>query len=639
MCGIAGIFEYRRPVRIEEPVLARMLDALVHRGPDDSGTYFETSLAIGMRRLSIIDRSGGHQPLANEDGRVRIVFNGEIYNHHELRSRLQGLGHSFSTLSDTETIVHAYEQYGAKCVEHLDGMFAFAIWDARSDSPTGRRLFIARDRLGKKPLYFADTGNTLVFGSELKAVVRHPAVERELDVQALHDFLSLGQVPGEQTIFRHVRKLPPGHTLELDAGGGVVVREYWHWPSVSHGVSAGVPTVTAVKDLLCSAVEKRLESEVPLGVFLSGGLDSGVVAAIMSRLLARPVDAFSVGFEGPGTHNELPLARATAAHIGARHHEFVFRPDIVELLPEIVDATDEPFAISSSIPLLLLSRAARQQVTVVLTGDGGDEVLGGYAHYLYERWAGQVRAFPRSFSRVMSGAAAAVPGPVTSFAGAARKRVRHLLDNAWLPGPQRRLGWTAWFDEDEKWNLYSEALRRQLSQRPIATAQRLRAAEPGMCGRDPAEVAAYLDAANWLPDEMLTKVDRMTMSASIEARCPLLDRELVSYCARLPMSTRIPGNRDSHLKSILKTIAKDLLPETVLRGRKHGFNVPLDTWFRGGARSYLEHHLSRERIESRGLFDPDVVKDLIDRHMAGAANLSSRLFGLLTFEVWAEKNL
>jgi asparagine synthase (glutamine-hydrolysing) len=581
--------------------------------------------------------AGGHQPLGNEDGSVTIVFNGEIYNHHALRATLQERGHVFRTQSDTEAIVHLYEEYGSACVQHLDGMFAFAIWDTRQGEGTSGKLFLARDRVGKKPLYYADTGSTLIFGSELKAVTCHPAVRREINAQGVHDYLSLGQVPRDASIYESVRKLLPGHVLEASMAHPPQVRRYWSWPVPdAERRDGGAETVRTVRDLLLRAVEKRLEAEVPLGVYLSGGLDSGIVAAMAARLRGG-IDTFAVGFEGPASHNELPLSRVTSRHIGSRHHEFLFKPDIVQLLPEILQATDEPFAISSSIPLLLLSRAARKQVTVVLTGDGGDEVLGGYTYYLYERWARALRSLPLS-PRLLHQVAGLLPGPVTSYTGAWRKRVRHLVRNAGRPAAQRRLDWAGWFDEEDKWKLYSAETRARAQERGVsATHQRLQKLVHSESD-DPAENTNHLDAVVWLPDEMLTKVDRMTMSASVEARCPLLDRDLIEYCARLPMRVRVPGNRDTHLKAILRQVGAEFLPREVLRGRKRGFNVPLDAWFRGHARGYLEHHLGPERVRRCGFFDAEAVTALMREHQSGFANHANRLFALLTFHVWAEQS-
>ena len=642
MCGICGIFEYEGRDRVCGTDIHLMVESLRHRGPDDDGAFLRPEIGLGMRRLAVIDVEGGRQPITNEDGTVQVVFNGEIYNHRDLRAKLERAGHSLQTRSDTETIVHLYEEYGRDCVQHLDGMLAVAIWDegATAQDCPGGRLLLARDRLGKKPLYYSDTGSTLIFGSELKAVLCDKRISRNIDWQAFHDYLSLGMISGDRSIYKQIRKLLPGHTLEVTAKGSVEIRPYWKWPQVAFADTTDCQTIVAdVKELLFRAVEKRLESEVPLGMFLSGGLDSSLVAAIMSRLCSRGVDTFSIGFEGSESHNELPLARIAAQHIGARHHEFLARPDILQLLPEIINATDEPFAISSAIPLLLLARAARKEVTVVLTGDGGDEVLGGYSHYLYERWARSARRLPPQVTRLVGAAVGIMPGPVTSLTGAMRKRIRHLTGNLQGTAAERRIGWSSWFGEEEKCRLYSTSFRDEIKANGVMPTSDHMQRLLSDTSQDPAADANYLDAVVWLPDEMLAKVDRMTMNASLEARCPLLDADLIDYCVRLPFDVKIPGSRDRDLKAILRDIAREYLPEEVTAQRKHGFNVPLDAWFRGEARSYLEHYLNRERIARRDIFNADTVQELMAAHQAGAANLSNRLYGLLTFEVWAEKEL
>jgi len=377
--------------------------------------------------------------------------------------------------------------------------------------------------------------------------------------------------PQRDVHYRQARKLLPGHTLEITSDGAARPRAYWTWPQSSgNGAGEGRTVDADVKRLLFRAVEKRLESEVPIGAFLSGGLDSSLVTAIMSRLSDRRVDTFSIGFEGPETHNELPWARLAAQRLGTRHHEFLARPDIVQLLPEIVEATDEPFAISSAIPLLLLSRAARQEVTVVLTGDGGDEVLGGYAHYLYERWARSARRFSPQVMSLVGVAAGAIPGPVTRPAGAMRKRIRHLTGNLAGTAAERRLGWSSWFNEAEKRRLYTTSYQDEIKRKGVVpTSARLQSLLSGI-SPDPVADANYLDAVVWLPEEMLTKVDRMTMNASVEARCPLLDTELIAYCAKLPSASN-PRQPDRDLKTVLRNMAREFLPEELTARRKHGF--------------------------------------------------------------------
>jgi asparagine synthase (glutamine-hydrolysing) len=643
MCGICGIFEYRSGQAVAAEQLYGMNATLRHRGPDDEGYYTAPGLGLAMRRLSIIDVAGGHQPIGNEDGSIWVVFNGEIYNFRSLRETLLHKGHRLRTRSDTEVIPHLYEDYGPACIEHLDGMFALALYDRRPHAADrlgdarGGRLLLARDRLGKKPLYYADLGGTLIFGSELKPLLRDHRVSKDLDWQALHHYLSLLVVPTPYTIFKGIRKLPAGCLLECDAQG-VRVRRYWHALDVMDDEPiAEDEAVAEVRRLLFAAVEKRLIAEVPLGAFLSGGLDSSTVVAIMSQLKQGPVRTFSIGFEGPHTHNELPYARRLAEHYRTQHHEFLVKPDIVETLQDIVHYADEPFAISSAIPTFLLARAARQNVTVVLTGDGGDEVFGGYEHYLYERWAAAYRRLPRAVDRLLMGTAGLLNGWVETPIGRLQSRVMRFASNARRGLGERRLGWTTGFSEVEKQRLYAADLRHVLGL--SSTARFLEEQVHESRAFEPAAQQNCLDIVVWLADEMLTKVDRMTMAASVEARCPLLDWRLVEYLARFPFSLKVPGRRPAHLKHLLRRAVADLLPADLLSRPKHGFNVPLDAWFRGGAKAYLETLLSPQRIRRRGFFDADAISALMACHQSGRLNASNRLYALLVLEVWAETYL
>jgi asparagine synthase (glutamine-hydrolysing) len=615
-----------------------MADELAHRGPDDLGYYISEHAGLGMRRLAIIDVAGGHQPISNEDGTVWIVFNGEIYNYRELAEGLTARGHRLRTRSDTEVILHLYEDHGRDCVQRLNGMFAFAIYDTRPDPDTSSgKLLLARDRVGKKPLYFSDQNGMLLFGSELKAILRAPGVSRDLDFEALHHYLSLLVVPAPWTIFKDIRKLPPGHVLECDASGSRIA-SYWACPFPPEDSPCGRDegeVEAEIRRLFFQAVEKRLISEVPLGAFLSGGLDSSAVVAAMSRLKAEPVKTFSIGFEGPETHNELPYARRVAKHCGADHREFLVKPDIVRLLPELVHFFDEPFAVSSAIPTYLLARAARERVTVVLTGDGGDETFGGYAQYIYEQWAKMYRRLPAFVDRPLASLAGLAPGRADGYGGRLRSRLSRFVRNARLPVAERRLGWASGFSEGEKARLYTPSVRALVEGR--RTADFLERQSAGVC--DPILRQMAMDFRVWLPDEMLTKVDRMTMASSVEARCPLLDVSLIEYVSRIPFAQRVPGSRTKALKHLMRRSLADLLPPDLLGRRKQGFNVPLDAWFRAGARPFIADALHPDRVRRRGVFEPEAVAGLLEAHWAGERNLSNRLYALLAFEVWAEAYL
>jgi asparagine synthase (glutamine-hydrolysing) len=632
MCGICGVFEYASSMRVDREQLARMNATIVHRGPDEDGFFVRDRVGLAMRRLRIIDLAGGSQPIANEDETVSIVFNGEIYNYRELRRELIDRGHRFRTQSDTEVVVHAYEEFGTSCVEHLDGMFAFAIYDART--PGSDRLLLARDPFGKKPLYYADLGGTLIFGSEIKSILEDPRVSKEIDFEALHHYLSLLVIPAPWSIFQSIRKLPAGHWMLVDERGPRIER-YWHCDAEPTDVAEN-EAVEEIRRLLFRAVEKRLISEVPLGAFLSGGLDSSLVVAIMSQLSKDPVKTLSVGFEGPATHNELPFARRLAEHCRTDHTELTLKPDVVAMVHELVRYADEPFGISSALPTLLIARAARQRLTVVLTGDGGDEMFGGYSHYLWERWAGAFRRLPPVADMMLLTAAGTLGRRVDGRAGALRSRVTRFVSNARRPDVARRLGWGSAFSHDEKLALYSGDLAQMSIEATTAVLERHL---DGTRGFEPAALQNRLDVEVWLPDEMLAKVDRMTMGASIEARCPLLDRDLARFLFSLPFRQKVPGSRGRHLKHLLRRVAADLLPADLLERPKQGFNVPLDAWFRGAAGELLTDVLSPERIRRRGWFRPEAVAELVAAHRSGQAKFSNRLYALFNLELWAQEYL
>jgi asparagine synthase (glutamine-hydrolysing) len=635
MCGICGVYEYASEKSVDRARLERMNRTLLHRGPDDEGIFLRPQIGLAMRRLRIIDLVGGSQPIANEDETVWIVFNGEIYNFRELRRDLSRRGHRFRTDGDTEVIVHAYEEFGERCVEFLDGMFAFAIYDDRPQALlSGPRLFLARDQFGKKPLYYADCNGALIFGSEIKPILQDPRVSRDIDFEALHHYLSLLVVPAPLSIFQAIRKLPAGHVLLADEYG-VSLRPYADQrPQFEAYEVAENEAHSRLRDLLFRAVEKRLVADVPLGAFLSGGLDSSLIVAIMSRLMPKPVKTLSVGFEGPQSHDERPFARQMARYCRTEHHEITLKPDVVSCVHDLVRYADEPFGISSAIPTLLMAQAAREHLTVVLTGDGGDEMFGGYAHYQWERWAALYRRLPRVADSYLLAAAGTLSWRVDGRSGAWRRRVTRFVGNARRSPASRRLGWGSAFSEEEKQTLYSGDLAR----RSLGTTTALLERHMSTAGhRDPAAVQNWLDVSVWLPDEMLAKVDRMTMAASIEARCPLLDRDLARYLAGVPFRQKVPGPRGRDLKRLLRRVAAEFLPAELLNRPKHGFNVPLDAWFRGPAGSFLADALSPQRVARRGWFRPEAVSRLLTEHQTGRAQFSNRLYALFNLELWAQE--
>ena len=620
MCGIAGfVGEFERLDAAERSaVLERMCRQIRHRGPDDQGTLVADGVALGMRRLSIIDLAGGHQPISNEDGTVTIVFNGEIYNYHELQRELAARGHRFQTHSDTETIVHAYEEYGAACVERLRGMFAFAIWDARA-----RQLFLARDRVGKKPLYYARTPRgTLVFGSELKALLAHPEVTREINPEALDAYLTFGYVPDPLCILRGVRKLPPGHSLTYSADGRLALTQYWDFP-----LEADAPARRAddyleeLRALLDEAVRIRLIADVPLGAFLSGGVDSSTVVGLMARHSDRPVKTFSIGFH-EDSYDELKYARVAARHFQTEHHEFVVTPDIVRLVDELAWHFDEPFADPSALPTYMVSKLAREHVTVALSGDGGDELFAGYTRYLVERRRARFARVPRLVrERVMRPLSQHLPHGAWG---------RNYLHNVSLDAVDRFLDSVSVFTRLTKRSLYTPAFRAQLTDEGLATA-RFRFLASRVRTGEPLDVLLYLDSKTYLPGDILTKVDRMSMAVSLEARAPLLDHKLIEFVARIPAALKLHGTETKH---ILKRAVADFVPPEILHRAKQGFGVPIQRWINEQLREQIRDTLTDARARSRGYVEPRYVAQLLDEHERGRRDHATPLWALFMLELW-----
>ncbi|HEY6401926.1 MAG TPA: asparagine synthase (glutamine-hydrolyzing), partial [Blastocatellia bacterium] len=572
MCGIAGISGTDLIDNAEtRDLIARMLRMIEHRGPDDEGYYVETGVGMGMRRLAVIDLATGRQPISNEDGSIWIVFNGEIYNYRELRELLLARGHKLRTQTDTETIAHLYEDEGERCVERLRGMFAFAVWDRRE-----RSLFLARDRVGKKPLHYAMAGRTLIFGSEIKSLLQHPGVKREINMQAISDFLSFGYVPDPTTAFVGVRKLPPGHTLTFK-DGLICARRYWDFDYSSHPGRSGEPAaseeyyVERLRELIAESVRLRLESDVPLGAFLSGGIDSSLVVAMMAREMK--VKTFSIGFPDAG-FDELRYARLAARHFGTDHHEFVVTPDICRLVEEIVWHHDEPFADVSSVPTYVVSKMAREHVTVALSGDGGDEVFGGYERYLVDQLRQRYERIPAFMRRAMLLTARALPR------GAYGKR---FLRNIALEPAARYIDSVTYFDRDSQLDLFTGDARQTIAGYDPARRFELTFAAPIAQSR--LERQLYLDSKTYLPGDILVKVDRMSMANSLETRAPLLDHRLIEFAQTIPASYKLRG---LETKYILKRVAEGLIPDEITRRPKQGFDVPIRRWFNHELREMLD---------------------------------------------------
>ena len=624
MCGITGIVR-SDGAQIDRELLARMNDAIRHRGPDDDGFHFGDGVGLGMRRLSIIDLKGGHQPIHNSDRTAWIVFNGEIYNYRELRKQLEARGHQFYTDSDTEAIVHAYDEYGTDCPRYLRGMFAFAIWDERAKS-----LFLARDRVGKKPLLYAQLNGQLVFGSEFMALLQHPNVSRDVNYEAIHHYLSFICVPAPLTAYQAIRKLEPGHSL-LWKNGEMKLERYWQL-DFSHKISISEEEAgERVVDLLRDAVRVRLMSEVPLGAFLSGGIDSSAIVALMAQESSEKVKTFSIGFEEQD-FSELHHARRVAEHVGAEHHEFIVRPDAMEILPTLVEHYGEPFADSSAVPSYYVSRETRKYVTVALNGDGGDECFAGYERYaamnLAQRYAKVLPAIIRD--GVIRNVARALP-EFQSRANPLRKAQRFLAAASLSP-VQRYLRWVSAFDEQAKLNLYSSDFRSE-----TAAFSTIGFLEPWFAkanGSGIVDASLLTDTMTYLPNDLLVKMDIASMTVSLEARSPFLDHHLMEFAASLPENLKLRGMTTKYL---LKRVLKQFVPEENLTRAKMGFGVPIGHWFRGTMQPFLRETLLSEKALSRGLFNRASVRQLIDQHVANKVNHEHRLWSLLMLELWFQR--
>ena len=615
MCGICGIYNGKSGEPVSGQLLERMTGSISHRGPDDSGAYLDGPLGLGFARLSIIDLSGGHQPMTNETGDIWLVFNGEIWNYKELRKELIEKGHQFRTNSDTETIVHAYEEYGVDCVARLHGMFGFAIWDA-----SRRRLLLARDRAGKKPLYYTRANGSFIFGSEIKALLHHPDVKRQADPQALADFLSVRYVPGPATLFANIYKVLPGHWLLYENDN---IREECYW-DYSFGQTERRPIEEYIQDIrqhVRRAIEERMIADVPVGAFLSGGVDSSIVTGTMSQLTNHPVQTFAVGFDVEG-YSELPYARLVADHFRTEHHELVVKcSDLSEYWPLLTWHRDEPVSEPSDLGVYLVSKLARNYVKVVLSGEGGDELFAGYPKYVVDWMARYYHMLPTPVRDN-------VVMPLLDQLPYSMRKLKTAARNLSQPVPQRWMSWFGIFNGQLKENILSENIKANIDIDSSRVFRRWLAKNPQ---RDNLSSMLYLDTKIWLPDNLLMKGDKMTMAASLEARMPLLDYQLTEYAASIPSKDKI---RPFKAKYLFKRAYADFLPETILTRKKMGFNVPTGTWFREGQRNLITQLLLSERARDRGYLNDAFVASLLRDHLEGKTNYQSQLFILASLELW-----
>ncbi len=626
MCGIAGIFEFGRDAHVDSGVLRSMCDVMAHRGPDDDGFFTQGGIGLGMRRLSIVDLATGHQPLSNEDGSIWIVFNGEIYNHRALRERLTTLGHRYRTQSDTETIVHLYEEYGKDCVQHLRGMFAFAIWDSK-----GKTLFVARDRLGIKPLYYRLTPRNFIFGSEIKVLLAGTGVQREFNRDVLPEFLAFGYLSGDDTFYTGIRKLMPGHYLEINRDGDLKVEQYWDLPQAAGDDSHDERYyVDSYRELLEGAVNSHLMSDVPLGVFLSGGLDSSAVAALMTKIRREPIETFSVGY-AEQTYSELPFARTVAQHLKSVHHEILMgREDFFGALPKLIWHEDEPIVWPSSVSLFFVAQLARERVKVVLTGEGSDETLAGYSRYALTL---KNLAFDRFYRRIISrGLRRKLRELIATSSGinaAARRKLSHTPIG--LDGES----WASFYF-DNFFSAFNQKDQDDLLTTDFHEEMVGNSAYRNVLGyweKSSGELLQrllYTDIKTYMV-ELLMKQDNISMAASIESRVPFLDHVLVEWATRVPARIQIRGGGG---KQILKKAVEDLLPRSIVYRPKLGFPTPWSRWLAGAQLDAIEQMLVEPRSLDRGFFQRAAVEKLFREHRARYRDHYDRIWRLLNLELW-----
>ena len=625
MCGICGFAGLD-----DEQLLRRMTSSLAHRGPDEEGFFLARSnemraggIGLGIRRLKIIDLQTGSQPVFNEDKSIVIVYNGEIYNFLDLRGNLERKGHRFYTKTDTEVIVHLYEEYGIDCAKYLRGMFAFAIWDSKN-----QRLFIARDQIGIKPLYYMEFNSSLLFASELKSILQYEKIHRQTNLQALDLYLTYLYIPAPLTIFDKIHKLLPGHYL-LWENGKIKIGKYWGLeiqPSaISHQPSGEKVYIEQLKDLLEGTIKSHLISDVPLGAFLSGGLDSATVVALMSKLTNQPVKTFTIGYGLKDTaFNELEKARLVAKKFGCEHYEYILEPKVIELLPELVKYFDEPFADSSMIPTYLVSKVSREKVTVALTGIGGDELFGGYPRYLGAKISLLYEKSPLFFRQIASLLGKNLPetGGSRDWSG----RIRRFLLAGTIPFPERYKNWVSFLDTELKDRLYTEDFKFRVQSPKSELDYYFNLLDEKIL-----EKIFYVDLKTYLVDDLLCMADRMSMANSLELRVPLCDLNLIEFFARTPFSLKVHGFT---FKYLLKRAMAKILPEEILQQKKMGFMIPLNRWISEEMNPLIEEYLSEDTIKKRGYFKPEGIRWLLEQHRLRKRNFADQIYALLILEVW-----
>jgi asparagine synthase (glutamine-hydrolysing) len=621
VCGICGVYNFDKS-HVDKTLLRQMCTVIKHRGPDDEGIFLDDHIGLGMRRLSIIDLETGHQPIHNEDESIWIVFNGEIYNYRELRQFLEEKNHRFYTSSDTEVLIHLYEELGDDCVTMLNGMFAFAIWDANK-----KKILLARDRIGIKPLHYVILSNKLIFGSELKSILQDTDVKREVNLTALHHFLAFEYVPAPETMFEGIKKLLPGHVLSCEKGN-VSVRKYWDLKFTNSNKQSTAFYSDQIYELLKRSVERRLISDVPLGAFLSGGIDSSSIVGLMSELMDDPVKTFSIGFEEE-SYNELNYARIVAEHFETEHYEEIITPDAVNLVNEIIQYLDEPFADVSVFPTYLVSELARKHVTVVLSGDGGDEQFAGYDWYAASKLDRYYRKAPVVLRKGITRIIQRLP-PSPQKKGFVNI-LQRFVEGSSLPVDGRHVRWQYFITNEEREQLYSNTLNYKLHN--FNSFDLINNFYLSDNANDKLSKEQYVDLKMYLPDDILVKVDRMSMANSLEARVPFLDHEFVEFSATISPDLKLRG---LITKYILKRALSQLLPKEIIHRKKQGFSIPMKNWLRDELRNMMLGVLSRERIIEKGYFNYEQVNKLIQQHLEGKRNNAHKIWAIMTFELWHE---
>ena len=617
MCGIAGMVSASPDNRIDPAAIRRMCQTLVHRGPDDEGIFVKGGAGFGMRRLSVIDVAGGHQPVFNEDGSVCVIFNGEIYNFPQLRGDLEKRGHRFSTRTDTETIVHLYEEMGSECVQPLRGMFAFALYDERK-----KKLLLARDRMGEKPLHYAFDGRRLLFASEIKAILAVAPELAKIDSHAIRQYLFFGYIPGPTTAFQEIRKLQPGHLLEME-DGKIQIRQYWDLPAYgTHSPASAQECLEQLESRLEEAVRMRLIADVPLGAFLSGGLDSSTIVALMARSTSKPVKTFSIGFRLKD-FDETPYARKVAEKFGTEHHELILEPDVVNSVEQLTRSLEEPFGDASALPTYYVSSLARQHVTVALSGDGGDEIFAGYDRY-------RICVQDRSFPLIPRWTRNVYRDHLHKFVPRAAP-ARSLIYNISLPWKDRYLDEISLQPVQRETALFNEEFIAPPADETGPFDLFRAYLDRGPEG-DPLGSLLYLDSKTYLPDDILVKVDRMSMLSSLEVRAPMLDHVFVEWATGLTSEWKLRGREQ---KYILKKLAVKIgVPHEALDRPKQGFALPLVHWMRHELKDLILTILLERRTLERGYFNPQGVRKLLEEHFRERRNHTGRIWRLLMLELW-----